>query len=318
MVGGVELELIARQGVFSARDALRAGIDRRALALLCRQSVCTRLTHGWYAVGAPDGEQDRHRLTTVALSRAYEGTAVPSHSSVLVLLDLPLHGVDLGTVHLTRLPDPDTSSPKPWSGQSRRRAGLVLHRGQAGVHRDTLSARPGLPVTVPVAHAVVGTGLVGRATGALVAADAALARGLVTRADLDGVIAAFEGHRGVGPVRAALRNADGRHESPGESLTAHVLCGLGHELQPQFEVVAEGRTYRADFRITGSRVLVEFDGRVKYVSGDRAVLFEEKRREDALRRAGWVVVRLVWSDLASPDLVRARIQQALGQAAAAA
>jgi very-short-patch-repair endonuclease len=318
MVGGVELELIARQGVFSARDALRAGIDGRALSLLCHRSVCTRLTHGWYAVGVPDSQRDRHRLTAIALSRAYEGAALPSHSSVLVLLDLPLHGVDLATVHLTRLPAPDTSPPKPWSGQSRRRAGLLLHRGQDGVDHNTVSARPGLPLTVPVAHAVVGAGLVGRATGALVAADAALARGLVTRAELDGAIAAFDGHRGVGPVRAALRDADGRHESPGESLAAHVLAGLGHELQPQFEVVAEGRTYRADFRIAGTRVLVEFDGRVKYESGDRAVLFEEKRREDALRRAGWVVVRLVWSDLTSPDLVRARIQRALGQAAAAA
>ncbi len=140
----------------------------------------------------------------------------------------------------------------------------------------------------------------------------------MTRSDLARALAEFEGHRGVGPVRAALVHADGRHESPGESLTAHVLRGLGHELEPQFEIVADGRTYRADFRIAGTRVLVEFDGRVKYASGDGSMLFEEKRREDALRRDGWVVVRLVWSDLASPDLVRMRIEQAMAIAVAAA
>jgi hypothetical protein len=65
-------------------------------------------------------------------------------------------------------------------------------------------------------------------------------------------------------------------------------------------------------------VLVEFDGRVKYDSGDQSVLFDEKRREDALRRAGWIIVRLVWADLSSVGLVRDRLDQALRMAAAAA
>lgn len=54
-------------------------------------------------------------------------------------------------------------------------------------------------------------------------------------------------------------------------------------------------------------MLVEFDGAVKYADGDRRVLFDEKRREDALRRAGWVVVRLVWTDLSDPDGLTRRV-----------
>jgi hypothetical protein len=50
---------------------------------------------------------------------------------------------------------------------------------------------------------------------------------------------------------------------------------------------------------------------VKYREGDVTTLFDEKRREDALRRAGWVVVRLVWQDLRSADVVRQRIEAAL-------
>ncbi|NUS01547.1 MAG: hypothetical protein HOV97_03175 [Nonomuraea sp.] len=114
-------------------------------------------------------------------------------------------------------------------------------------------------------------------------------------------------------VRAALRHADGRHESPGETRTAYVLRCLGLDLDPQVEVVAEGRRYRADFRVRGTRVLVEFDGAVKYV--DRAALFEEKQREDALRRAGWIIVRVVWSDLSDPARLRRRLANALAQAA---
>jgi very-short-patch-repair endonuclease len=85
---------------------------------------------------------------------------------------------------------------------------------------------------------------------------------------------------------------------------------VGFDVEPQVEVVAEGRTYRADFRIVGTRVLVEFDGAVKYGT-DRRVLFEEKRREDALRRQGWVVVRIVWDELEDPHLIRRRIVDAV-------
>jgi very-short-patch-repair endonuclease len=115
-------------------------------------------------------------------------------------------------------------------------------------------------------------------------------------------------------VRAALSLTDARHESPGETRTAHLLRRLGYDLEPQIEVVAGGRRYRPDFRIRETRVLIEFDGAVKYP--DRSTtLFEEKQREDALRREGWIVVRLVWADLAQPQLVRSRIDAALAMAA---
>ncbi|HET7398695.1 MAG TPA: hypothetical protein VFJ94_09260 [Intrasporangium sp.] len=151
-------------------------------------------------------------------------------------------------------------------------------------------------------------------------ADAAIRRNLTTAAALLGALPAFVGHPGVGPVRCALPFADGRHESPGETRTAYLLRALGFELEPQFRLTVGGRTFRADFRLVGARVLVEFDGAVKYATGpdDRAegtpgrnALFEEKQREDALRREGWIIVRLVWADLQDPELVRRRVLAAL-------
>jgi very-short-patch-repair endonuclease len=137
---------------------------------------------------------------------------------------------------------------------------------------------------------------------------------VLTPSDIETAIEAVAGRSGIGPVRAALAQADARVESVGETVTGYVIRALGFEVEPQYEVLVEGRRFRADFRLKGTRVLLEFDGRVKYAEGDRSVLFEEKRREDALRRAGWVVVRLVWSDLHDPTLVRRRIRAALSTA----
>ena len=124
--------------------------------------------------------------------------------------------------------------------------------------------------------------------------------------------------RGVGGVRAVLDWCDDRHESPGESLTAYVLQMAGLALEPQFSVPGTGQWtpggqgYRADFRIAGTRVLVEFDGRVKY--SDQRDLWDEKVREDRIRSLGYEVVRVSWADLRDPEGVRARIMAAMRRA----
>jgi hypothetical protein len=38
------------------------------------------------------------------------------------------------------------------------------------------------------------------------------------------------------------------------------------------------------------------------------VLFEEKRREDALRDLGWQIVRWLWADLYRPGVIRDRVR----------
>lgn len=101
---------------------------------------------------------------------------------------------------------------------------------------------------------------------ALVSADAALHSGQLSITDLAEALDRFRRHAGIQHVRAALAGADGRHESPGETRAAFVKRLVGFDVEPQVEVVAEGRTYRADFRIVGTRVLVEFDGAVKYAT----------------------------------------------------
>ena len=76
---------------------------------------------------------------------------------------------------------------------------------------------------------------------------------------------------------------------------------------------------RVDFLFRAQRVVVEFDGAVKYggpgTQGQLA-LVAEKRREDTIRRLGYVVVRLTWADLASPERVASLIRAAIRLAAA--
>ena len=118
-----------------------------------------------------------------------------------------------------------------------------------------------------------------------------------------------------------MQFADGRSESVGESRSRVILDRW--KLAPsalQFEVRSAdgGLVGRTDFAWEEQRLLGEFDGRVKYgrllrpgqEPGD--AVFEEKRREDAVRDEGWGVVRWVWSDLARPDRLAARVRRRLG------
>ena len=307
------LDHLADADVVSASDARRAGLDAEAIARHHRSGRLFRLTRGWYAVRPPRDARDRHALTAIALGRAYAGRALASHHSALVLLDLPTYDVDLGTVHLTKTSSSSGAAPPRVAA---RRAGLVVHQPVAGVvppvPRAAATGRGPRPAAyVPTELAVVQAGLTGSPLSTLVAADAALQRGLVTVQALAGAARAVQGHVGIGPVRAVLAQADGRIESPGETIAGFIVRGMGLDLEPQFELEVEGRRYRADFRILGTRVLLEFDGAVKYATGDGRVLFEEKRREDALRRAGWVVVRIVWSDLSDQATLRRRVSDAV-------
>ncbi|NUR15638.1 MAG: type IV toxin-antitoxin system AbiEi family antitoxin domain-containing protein [Dermatophilaceae bacterium] len=314
----MDLRLVARDGVFSTRDAERLGVDRHALTRRCRQGELIRLTRGWYALVTDTTPQpeDVHRLTALALGRQFRTRAMVSHHSLLLCRRLPTFRADLRTVHLTSAVDAPRADPQdPRRSVTVRRPGLTIHRPVDGIRLGTTDGDDHRPVGMPLAHAIVQAGLLAGPVSALVPADAALRAGSVTAGDLAGAVADLRGHTGIGPVRVALGRADGRHESPGESRTAYVLRSLGFDVEPQLELVVGGRRFRADFRIRGTRVLVEFDGAVKYADGRRETLFAEKQREDALRRDGWTVVRVVWADLDDPERLRRRILDALALAA---
>jgi very-short-patch-repair endonuclease len=287
----MDLTSLARDGVFSTADARVLGLGTRQLQTLAGRGECTPLTRGWWAAGAIPTGMPRHLLTIAALRRHFAGRAWVSHYSALALKGLPIDGADLSRVHLTRTRDQ----------QSRRQPGFTLHRAVV-VAPDELSR---------LAVAIVQTGTVTSALTALCAADAALHRGLVTSEALRHALTTLRLHPGTAATRALLVHADSRHESPGETRTAVVLRHLDVRATPQVAIARDGIRYRVDFLVDGAPVVIEFDGRVKYGSGDD--VFAEKLREDRLRSWGYEVVRLTWADLDRPTRVAELIAAAVGR-----
>lgn len=299
--------MIARADVFPLSRARTAGIDQAELRTLLRDGRCHRLHHGWFSVRRPVDVADRHRLRVSALLQQYEGRAVASGISALSVLGLPSFEPDWSVAHLMLLAPASTEHAKH---------DLVV--GRALRHPEAARLAPTDELTVHPAVAIAMAGLADPCSF-LVPADAALSRRLVTVDDLQLAVTVIGRRPGLGRARMALAHVDARHESPGETVTAYALRLLGHRTVPQFVVpdterwTPGGRGYRADLGIVGTRVLVEFDGRVKYTS--QQDLWDEKRREDRIRALGWEVVRLTWADLHDPARVRRLIDEAVRRTA---
>ncbi len=298
-----ELRLLAGSSrVFTAASAATAGYGPAALKRLARLEAVTSLGRGWYAVGVPRTEHEEHLLRTAAAEARYGGRAVPSHYSEMLRLGLPLFRADLTTVHLTLV----------GAGHPRRRSNVVVH------------PRPRLPLSpsgrIPPALAVVQTGVVCGAVAALVAADAALGRGLVSARDLSDALRAVRGSPGTSALASVLSRADGRAQSPGETRLRHALWLLGCPATPQARISAGTRVAYVDLLLDESPVVVEFDGLVKYgengLRPGREELVAEKQREDWLRELGYAVVRVTWADLDDLPALASRVEAAIRRAGA--
>jgi hypothetical protein len=231
---------------------------------------------------------------------------VVSHQSAAVLHGLPIWGVRLDRVHVTRRP--------PASSEVARF--LRTHVARLADHEVT--EVDGVPVTDPVRTALdLARSL--PLEPAVVLLDAALHRDLVQRPLLADRAQEITGTRGSRTAARALDLADGRSESVGESRSRVLLYRFGMAPSALQRIIRSesGRELgRADFAWEEERVVGEFDGRVKYGRVLRPgqdpgeVLFEEKRREDAIRDEDWGVVRWVWSELVPGTVVGERVRRA--------
>jgi hypothetical protein len=284
--------------------ALRRGFVDDEISRLRRRGTWTSLQRGAYVVGAPAlGRRARHLLVVRATLAGLRTPAVVSHASAAALHGLPLWGVPLHQVHVTRHPPARTDSDTRLRSHAARLPGedvvTVGSTPVTGIARTVVD----LARTLPFAPA-------------LAVADAALRHAGIGRADLWTVVEALAGTRGTRAARRVVQAADGRSESVGESRSRAVLLQLGLPL-PDLQVEvrsADGSVVgRCDFGWRPQRLLGEFDGRVKYgrllrpgqQPGD--AVFAEKRREDALRGEDWGMVRWVWQDLDSPAAFGRRI-----------
>lgn len=288
------LDHLAPDDVLTPAGAAAEGLSAKDLRRALREGRLVRVTKARYGLPRPDAtpEQRHARLGRALLSR-YGGAAVLSHYTALADAGLPLYGVDLSRAHLMSRD----------GGTHRVRSDHVLHRATPAVEALQTGAE-----RLPLAEALIQTGRAG-ARRFVVPADAALHRGLVTREELAAALARTPHAPGNPLVAATLPRLDAASESPGESLLRLLLRRVGHRVRSQVEVVTPRGVFRLDLAIEGTRVGIEFDGMTKYT--DAGVLRAEKRREEALRAAGWVVIRFTWRELNDVPLVRDRVAEAL-------
>jgi len=291
-----------QHGLFTTRQAHRVGMSPVTLVHAVRGAEILHPARGLYAVRAlvdPESPVSWHNARAFGATLLWDD-AVLSGTSSLVARGVPVWGAGLDTVHVLR---PINRSV---------RVGCFRVRQWTGQPVTATDLGPAVSLATALAAHAMEHGI---AQG-VVSADHALHEGLVTPAELEAAVDVVRGWRYGSRAVSAFSFADGRRESVGESRCALAMMMAGLVADPQVEI--RDRTGhligRVDFLIHGTNVIVEFDGRLKYDSGDPAVLWAEKRREDELRRLGYVVVRITWADLERPGAVAAKVRSAIAAA----
>jgi hypothetical protein len=236
--------------------------------------------------------------------RTITGPAYVALQSAAVLHQLPvLH--EPTAVHLLR----------PTGASARHRSGVVIDAARCPSHHvGSILAVP----TTTVARTVVDIARRRSLGDALVTGDAALRLRRVTGAQLNQIADELAGAVGMTAARSSIALMDGLRESPLESQSVATIVAVGLPLpEPQVLIRnADGHVIaRADFLWRAQRVVGEVDGKVKYVGADASSLWREKRRQEAIEDAGYVVVRWGAAELARPEQLEDRIRRGFARAA---
>jgi hypothetical protein len=265
-------------------DEVRRSLRDGRLIVVRRGSYVTR-------AALPDKPEQRYALRVRATAPDLAPDAVISHSSAAAIFGLPLWGVALDRVHVTR---------------DRRYGGRVdprLHVHSAVLTAEDMIVVDGLAMT-SAARTVADLARSLPFEAAVVVADAALNRVLVTRDEFEAAVERGARRPGAAAARRVLAFADARSQSPGESRSRVRMQRMGLPM-PQLQMPIETRlgTCHADFGWPEFRAVGEFDGLIKYGALLRpgqdaaAAVIEEKVREDAIRDEDWRVTRWIWDEI---------------------
>lgn len=281
-----------------------AGVGGRLLAAALSRGIVVRLRQGAYVLTRywlACKPWDRDKLAILA-----HIVTVPSDPTYGYFTAARLHGLFIwncdAKVHMIV-----TAVPSATSGAR----DVVEHREHVvDAESERIVLKNGLHVRVTtMERTVVDCARIGGFEQAVIMGDHALSRG--ARMDvMQALVDANPGRRGIRKARRVLKALDGRSESPGESRTRLIIASMNIEQPvPQLELTVGDSRYRPDFVWEKQKLIVEFDGDIKYFGHNRTdqVILAERKRERRLMELGWRFVRLEWSDLAKPEEVKRRI-----------
>jgi hypothetical protein len=298
-------------GIVTTSELVAAGISGCRIRTLVQRGDLQRVGRGVYANGAKaremlDFADGRQLLELAATVAAVAPTAIVSHESAAYL-----HSIDL----LAR-PDRAITLTYPPLRRGTVRAGVKLHA--ATVPAEQITSAVGLRVTTP-ARTVIDLARTLEFRAGVVAADSALHRKLVTKPDLNAVLSTCAQWRGARRAAEVIKFADGRAESPLESIArvAFSDCGLP---VPELQVWLGGTTEpigRVDFYWRRYWTIAEVDGALKYDgSGGARRATLQLRRDMLLRDDGYEVVHFTWDEISySAERVAASIRAAFRRGA---
>ncbi len=295
-------------GPFTAQQARLAGISQDSLRHRVAVGEIVRLRRGVFAPAREPTACDR---ITSAMLTAPPG-AVIAGDATASLLGVPVpHSREMRRVDLYVAPGTPPGGGRPEPEVRLHYVDLPL------AQRETLR---GLTVT-SVARTAIDVSRGASFERALIAIDHARRRGVPLRELYDARYAA-SGLRGIAVLDDALRECDPLAESPLESLSRGVMLRAGVS-RPRLQEQVQGRSgewYRVDFLWPQFRVIGEADGLGKYSGSDsvfdpaqaQRAFAREKRREDDLRAAGFMVVRWTWHQLVqAPSQVMSELRARL-------
>ena len=279
--------------VFTRAEALTDGIPAKQIDACVRSGEWTALRRGVYVETAllPAEPSLRHAVDVAAAAKATEQEVVGSHGSAALVHGLTTFVPHDGSVVLSRCREPRQDRP-PGALPARLVAHVPDH------HRTEVH---GAPVTT-LARTAVDLARKGPALSAVVALDAALRRE-VPREELEEVLRVAKGWPGSKRAAQWVAFADGRAESPLESVGRYRMWQFGLP-KPELQVPlydATGLMGYPDFLWEELKVIGEADGLLKYRPADalpdlrdRDALAREKQREDRFRDDGYEVFRFTW------------------------
>lgn len=295
-----------RGGYLFRHDLTDLGFRDRHIAEAMRSGVLERLRHGTYAPRGPSPltAEERHVLIARSIADKLGPSVALSHHSAALIHAGTLWGLDLNTIHVTRL-----------DGRGgRTEAGVAFHVGHV-ISDEDLCIVDGRQCVV-ADRAVIESNSLATVESAMVTTSFALRTNSCDLPTLHERMVRCERWPGMLRVRLAVAKAEPRCESVGEVRSLY-LFGTHRVPRPTVQLTihteAGEQVARCDFGWEEARHVGEFDGAIKYgrlnpyAGADLGqIVIDEKQREDKVRGCGYGMSRWMWPELNARPMDLAR------------